>query len=50
MLGLRLASYHNIYFLINLMKNIRQAIIDDRLNDYKTEFIEKYEGKVERSK
>lgn len=42
MLGLRLASYHNIYFLINLMNNIRQAIIGDRLNDYKKEFFRKF--------
>lgn len=45
MLGLRLASYHNIYFLINLMKNIRQAIIDDKLKDYKEEFFNKYNQK-----
>jgi queuine tRNA-ribosyltransferase len=49
MLGLRLASYHNIYFLINLMKNIRQAIIVDRLGDYTAEFMYKYKG-IERSK
>jgi queuine tRNA-ribosyltransferase len=49
MLGLRLASYHNIYFLINLMKNIRQAIIKDRLSDYIAEFMYKYK-EIERSK
>jgi len=45
MLGPRLASYHNIYFLINLLKNIRQAIIGDRLKDFKMEFYEKYYGR-----
>lgn len=45
MLGSRLASYHNIYFLINLMKNIRQAIIEDKLKDYKAEFFNKYNQK-----
>ncbi|HZJ69252.1 MAG TPA: tRNA guanosine(34) transglycosylase Tgt [Candidatus Eisenbacteria bacterium] len=29
--GLRLTSYHNLYFLINLMKQIRQAIQEDSL-------------------
>lgn len=41
-LGARLTTMHNIYFLISLMKNIRQAIIDDRLLDFKNEFFEKY--------
>ena len=49
MLGLRLASYHNIYFLINLMKNIRQAIIVDRLGDFIIDFMYKYK-EIERSK
>ena len=40
--GARLTSYHNIYFLVNMMKNIRQAIMEDRLLDYKEEFFEKY--------
>ncbi len=35
--GIRLTSYHNLYFLINLMKNVRQAIMDDNLwNSVKT--------------
>lgn len=34
-LGLRLLSYHNIYFYNNLLKNIRQAIREDRLKDFK---------------
>ena len=25
--GIRLTSYHNLYFLLNLMKQVRQAII-----------------------
>lgn len=37
-LGARLISYHNIYFLHKLMKDIRQAIFDDRLLDFKEEF------------
>lgn len=42
MFGLRLATLHNLYFLLNLMKSIRQAIIEDRLLDFRDEFFEKY--------
>ncbi|MFT8727315.1 MAG: tRNA guanosine(34) transglycosylase Tgt [Liquorilactobacillus ghanensis] len=41
-LGLRLASYHNLYFLLNLMKQIRQAIEADNLLDFRAEFFENY--------
>lgn len=33
---------HNLYFLLNLMKSIRQAIMEDRLLDFRDEFFEKY--------
>ncbi len=42
MYGLRLATIHNLYFLINLMKSVRQAIMEDRLLDFRDEFFEKY--------
>ena len=41
-LGARLATIHNLHFLINLMTNIREAIKEDRLLQYKDEFYEKY--------
>ena len=41
-LGARLATTHNLYFLIKLMENIREAIKEDRLLEYKDEFYEKY--------
>jgi queuine tRNA-ribosyltransferase len=41
-LGPRLVSYHNLYFLKNLMKDIRIAIQNDRLGDFKKEFFQKY--------
>lgn len=41
-LGPRLISYHNLYFLKNLMKNIRNAIQEDRLADFQQEFFSKY--------
>ncbi|MFF2754201.1 tRNA guanosine(34) transglycosylase Tgt [Psychrobacillus sp. NPDC058041] len=40
--GLRLASFHNLHFLMNLMKDVRQAIREDRLLDFKEEFFEEY--------
>lgn len=44
-LSSRLLSTHNLYFLINLMKDVRQAIMDDRLLDFRAEFFKKYYGK-----
>ena len=41
-LGQRLVTYHNLYFLKKLMKDIREAIKEDRLESYKKEFFEKY--------
>ena len=40
--GIRLTSYHNLYFLINLMKKVRQAIMDDNLLEFREHFVEKY--------
>src|SRR5690554_4300984 len=41
-LGARLTTIHNLYFLIKLMENIRNAIKEDRLLEYKDEFYKKY--------
>ncbi|WJY28199.1 MULTISPECIES: tRNA guanosine(34) transglycosylase Tgt [Sporosarcina] len=40
--GLRLASYHNLYFLLHLMEEVREAIRQDRLGDFREEFFEQY--------
>ena len=40
--GIRLTTYHNLHFLLNLMKQVRTAIKEDRLGDFKEEFFEKY--------
>ncbi|MGI6546006.1 MAG: tRNA guanosine(34) transglycosylase Tgt [Fastidiosipilaceae bacterium] len=40
--GLRLTSLHNTYFLVNLMKQVRQAIFEDRLLDFRDEFFAAY--------
>ncbi|MGI6778658.1 MAG: tRNA guanosine(34) transglycosylase Tgt [Acetivibrionales bacterium] len=41
-LGIRLTTWHNLKFLLDLMKKVRQAIIDDRLGDFRKNFFEKY--------
>lgn len=41
-LGIRLTSYHNVYFMLDLMKRIRQSIEEDRFLKYKQEFYERY--------
>ncbi|WP_062198859.1 tRNA guanosine(34) transglycosylase Tgt [Massilibacterium senegalense] len=48
--GFRLTSYHNVYFLINLMKQVREAIKEDRLLDFKAEFFERYGFNKENAK
>ena len=40
--GIRLTTYHNLHFLINLMRQVRQAIKEDRLGDFREEFFEQY--------
>ena len=40
--GIRLTSYHNLYFLLDLMKNVRQAIMDDNLLEFRQAFFEEY--------
>ena len=37
-LGARLLSYHNLYYLTRLMESIRDAILNDRFGDFMTEF------------
>lgn len=40
--GIRLTTYHNVHFLVQLMKQVRQAIIEDALLDFRDEFFAKY--------
>ena len=42
MLGPRLVSLHNIYFFINLMHNIQNAIQKNRFLEFKNSFLNKY--------
>lgn len=41
-LAIRLTSYHNLYFLTHLMQQVRQAILDDNLLEFKEAFFEQY--------
>lgn len=43
-LGARLLTIHNLHFLLKLMENVREAIKQDRLLDFKNEFYKKYYG------
>jgi len=45
MLAGTLASIHNLYFITNLVKNIRQSILDDNFFEFKEEFLKIYEKK-----
>ena len=42
MLGGTLGSMHNLYFIINLVKRMRQAIVDGNFVEFKKEFLNKY--------
>jgi len=42
MLAGTLASIHNLYFIVNLVKNIRQSILDDKFFEFKEEFLGGY--------
>ncbi|MFD2116452.1 tRNA guanosine(34) transglycosylase Tgt [Paenibacillus yanchengensis] len=40
--GIRLTTYHNLHFLLQLMKDVRQAIKDDCLLDFRNQFFAAY--------
>ena len=42
MLGGTLGSIHNLYFIINLVKNMRQAILDGQFAESKESFLARY--------
>jgi queuine tRNA-ribosyltransferase len=42
MLAGTLASTHNLFFIVNLVKKIRQSILDDNFFEFKKEFLKKY--------
>ncbi len=42
MLFATLGSIHNLYFIINLVKKMRQSILDGNFKEYKDSFLKKY--------
>jgi queuine tRNA-ribosyltransferase len=47
LLGHYLLSLHNVHFLIQHVQRMRQAIIEGRLREYTTAFLERYLGQSE---
>ena len=41
----KLASVHNVRFIIRLTEEIRQSILDDRFYEFRDEFLKRYYGK-----
>jgi queuine tRNA-ribosyltransferase len=41
-LGLRLTTYHNLYFMLDIISNIRAAIKENRFLDYRDQFYDDY--------
>ena len=39
-----LASIHNLYFFVNLVKKIRQSILDENFTEFKKVFLEKFKN------
>lgn len=46
MLGLILLSMHNVYFFLDLMRKIREAIKEDAFHTFKKDFLHKYKHAV----
>jgi len=46
MLGLILLSLHNVYFFLDLMRQVRQAIKEDRFSQFKQMFLMQYNNQV----
>lgn len=43
MLWMQLLSYHNLYFLVNLAKKAREAILKNKFSNFRDEFWSKYD-------
>lgn len=46
LLAYRLSSIHNLYFIVNLVKKIRQSILDDNFFEFKEKFLEGYSQRL----
>ncbi len=47
MLGLRLVSLHNIYFYLEMMRQMRQAIRENRFASFEQTFLQNYNSQQE---
>jgi queuine tRNA-ribosyltransferase len=45
-LGLSLVSLHNVYFYLDMMRQIRKAISENRFNEFKEDFLHRYNNKI----
>lgn len=45
-LGIRLTTIHNLYYLTHLMADMRQAILEDRFSQFRKEFWEIWKGQA----
>lgn len=44
MLGPMLCSIHNLYFIVNLVKNMRKALIEGTFDQFKSDFLKDYKA------
>ncbi len=44
MLGSIIATMHNLHFIINLVDNAREAILEGKFEEYKNKFLERYKS------
>ncbi len=42
--GVRLTSYHNVFFYLRLMERIREAIIEGRYSQFEKDFLKRYDA------
>ena len=42
---MRLNTLHNLHFFLNLMRNAREAILENRFSKFKEDFLEQYQQK-----
>ena len=48
LLALRLATIHNLSFMSNLMRDIREAILNDTFSSFRDDFLKRYKPTDER--
>jgi queuine tRNA-ribosyltransferase len=49
-LALRLTTLHNLHFMLETMRRIRQSILDDNFADYKDSFLARYQTVSEQTR